>query len=151
MIPNGIAGTPRDSSQQPFGDDVSILLPLHRSVPSALALAEATEAIVSPVVSRLPDDPTRRPRKPITAALSGFLSRQIAPEAASYFPAPVQISKSTTCGSCTCMYISFSTDAFTKSVPSLPRRLPWPPCICPKRCNLGAIFSTALTNSSQPR
>src|SRR5450756_1217855 len=110
--------------------------------------AEEDEAIVSPVVARLPDDPIRRPRKPCKATLPGFLGGQMTPEAAAYFPAPAQISKSTTCGSCTSMYISFNTDALTNSVPSLPRTLPWAPCMCPKRCNLGAIFSTTLANSS---
>jgi hypothetical protein len=119
--------------------------------PPLLPLLRRPRRLCHRVVSRLPDDPTRRPRKLITAALSGFLSSQIAPEAASYFTAPAQIAKSTTCGSCTSMYISFSTDAFTNSVPALSRTLPWPPCICPKRCSLGTIFSTTLVNSSQPR
>jgi len=114
-------------------------------------IAACSSLLPCSVLSRLPYDPTWRQSKPTIAALVGFLGSQVVPRRHLAFTAPDQISKSTTCGSCTSMYISFRTEAFTNSVPSLSRTLPWPPCICPKRCNLGAIFSTTLANSSQPR
>ena len=55
-VNDGIAGTPGDSSQQPFGGDVSILLPLERSVLFALApycarLGAVTIALHCPAIS----------------------------------------------------------------------------------------------------
>jgi hypothetical protein len=69
----------------------------------------------------LPDDPTQRPRKPRTTALSGSLIVNRAQKPPRTTSAPAQISMSTTCGSCTSKYISFSTEAFTNSLP-LPSR-----------------------------
>ena len=54
--------------QQPFGGDVSILLPLHRNVPFALAPSYG-----SLVLSRLPCDPTWLPSKPSIATLVGWV------------------------------------------------------------------------------